>query len=192
MAFNVMDVLKQLKWRSMKDFFGKFKQPKDGKVLNKRLVTNASHFGFNYLAGVGLLFIIFIAVQPAMLVVVGLCAGAFAYAFAIHDAPVVVGGTTLDAQQQAMALGAASVLLLWCCGMLTRTLVFATLSAGLVLAHAALRPRTLKSRFTSSKLNLSAQLKGFGAGSDEEADEGMEGGAAPGGGFAGGVGIAHF
>ena len=173
---TAFDILKQMKWRPLNEFFGKFKQPKDGKVLNKRLVTNASHFGYNYLVSVGLLLLIFVAVHPALLAVLAVIAGAFGYCLIVHNKTVVVGGTTLDPQQQAIALAVASALLLWLTGLLARTLVFATLSSALVLLHAALRPRTLKSRFTSSKLNLSAQLKGFGAGSDEEQDEGMEGG----------------
>ena len=130
--------------RPWDEFFGKFLWPEH---LQERLDTNLFYYRANYflicggVAGVSLL------MQPALLVLAGVCVGLHAAA-AEWEAPVPLLNAPLTLEQRLVAATFASSLLMHWSGHAYYLLRVLLLCGGLTLGHATFRARNLSARWS--------------------------------------------
>jgi hypothetical protein len=82
------------------------------------------------------------------------------YVFVVVGAPFMVGNTMVGPAQAAAATAGVSVLVLWLTSRLSSFLLVSALAVGVCIAHAALRPRSVKSRAVKSFLGMKVWAPG--------------------------------
>jgi len=141
-----LDRFENFKLRAWSEFFelNRFKKP-DKKNLNERVVTNIFYYQANYALIFGIITFCAILTNPSLLFSVLIIAFAWFYTLYIRKDPFIFNGLIITDQQLYIGLVVASILvLLFTAGLQIFWIIFVGL--GVILGHASLRARSMKSK----------------------------------------------
>jgi len=141
-----LDRFENFKLRAWSEFFelNRFKKP-DKNNLNERVITNIFYYQANYTLIFGIITFFAILTNPSLLFSVLIIAAAWFYTLYIRKDPFIFNGLAIADQQLYIGLGVASILvLLFTAGLQIFFIFF--VGVGVILGHASLRARSMKSK----------------------------------------------
>jgi len=134
------------------EFFGRFLWPEH---LPERVQTNLFYFRANYALICAGLTLLAVLIRPALLLIAGLSASLLAGAIAWSDTqPVPILNQPLGIEQRVAATALANAVLINVSGHTADVARILFVCAGVVLAHAAFRARSLASRWSFFKESI--------------------------------------